>query len=129
MRLRTESRMGRTGEELVRSLVECDGDGDDGKSNGDDGMVAPPWEILPDVDLPTDGEIERFWERGTTTTEDDASGSTDDVLVRATDLKVTREGTTLLSNLRWTVRRGERWHLAGVNGQFSVEYFRSAFPK
>jgi ABC-type molybdenum transport system ATPase subunit/photorepair protein PhrA len=39
-----------------------------------------------------------------------------DVLLQSQNLKVTRDGTNILSHLNWTVQRGERWHLAGTNG-------------
>ncbi|WFR67612.1 ATP-binding cassette domain-containing protein [Curtobacterium flaccumfaciens] len=42
--------------------------------------------------------------------------STDDVLVRATGVRVTRSGRDLLHDLDLTVRRGEHWALLGPNG-------------
>jgi len=53
-------------------------------------------------------EIADFWEYG--------KSRNGRVLVQANNLKVTCEGTTLLSRLNWTVGQGERWHLAGTNG-------------
>lgn len=123
VRVKTVDRQGRSGHELVHALKYWqDGDLDDeeleramagGALVGTrDGLSAEsrPWEIISDDDFPGDADIRDFWYH------DRHGSSRDDVLVRADHLQVTREDTVLLSDLTWTVHRGERWHLAGTNG-------------
>lgn len=62
-----------------------------------------------DTNIPSKTDINDFWE--STNPKADC-----EILVQANDLRVTRDGTVLLSDLNWTVQRGERWHLAGTNG-------------
>ena len=117
--VRTENRMGRTGEELVRSLVLGDG--------GESGMqpALRPWDVvLPGGASPSDVDVRTVWESGRGGSAHDAAdtspareGGEGDVLVRSRGMTVSRDDVTLISRLNWTVRRGERWHLAGTNGK------------
>ncbi|KAL7539333.1 hypothetical protein ACHAWF_006377 [Thalassiosira exigua] len=112
--VRTEDRMGRTGKELVQSLVSWDGnvhqrDCVNGHCGITDDLDSRPWDMASDLDLPSEEEICSFWEHG-------SRGDRDEVIVDAKGLKATRDDTVLLSDLNWKVRRGERWHLAGTNG-------------
>jgi len=94
-----------------------------GSIQAGESMAMHPWDIVSDNDLPSDADIQQFWDCGTSRRDDNASMASStanipnrNVLVQATNLEVTREDTTLLSHLNWTVQRGERWHLAGANG-------------
>ena len=100
--MRTEDRNERRGEDLVRSL-----------SPGDyTSATNHPWDVVSSEELPSDDNIRKFWNRKKPKQND----YNEDVLVHAEDLQVTRDDTTLLTHLNWTVKRGERWHVAGVNG-------------
>jgi ABC-type molybdenum transport system ATPase subunit/photorepair protein PhrA len=125
--VRTENRMGRTGDELVRSLVLGDG-GQSGVGGGEDAASAAglrPWDVvLPGGASPSDVDVRTFWESGRGGSAHDAAdtsptreGGGGDVLVRSRGMTVSRDDVTLISRLNWTVRRGERWHLAGTNGK------------
>jgi ABC-type molybdenum transport system ATPase subunit/photorepair protein PhrA len=104
--MRTEERRGRKGEELVRSLVLRDGGKMSSNGSGD---------VISGSRLPSNVDILSFWEHGRS--KRDASNTVrKDVLLQSQNLKVTRDGTNILSHLNWTVQRGERWHLAGTNG-------------
>jgi molybdate transport system ATP-binding protein len=99
--VRTEERLGRTGEEIVRMLVPDD--------KSDDVMRE---EVLGySVVIPSDIEVKKFWEHG-----EAEHVNSQDILVKSSGLKVTRDNVTLLSRVDWTVKQGERWHLAGMNG-------------
>jgi ABC-type molybdenum transport system ATPase subunit/photorepair protein PhrA len=126
--VRTEDRMGRTGEELVRSLVS--GGGGESKVGGGEGAAIAaglrPWDVvLPGGASPSDVDVRAFWENGRGGSAHDAAepppaareGGEGDVLVRSRGMTVARDDVTLISSLNWTVRRGERWHLAGTNGK------------
>ena len=108
--VRTEQRMGRNGQELVGSLMLAEDDGWDKES-----ASSHPWDVVSSSDLPKDADIRSFWNHDRKT-ETIKTTVHNDVLVHAQDLKVTREDTTLINNLNWTVQRGERWHVAGSNG-------------
>ncbi|KAL3811752.1 hypothetical protein ACHAXA_008026 [Cyclostephanos tholiformis] len=118
--VRTEDRSGRTGEELVRSLVS------NGTFEGEEGSDADaasdhPWDIVPvGYVFPSEVDVKNFWEPvGESmyeTTDPQATVGESDILVHSRGLKVTRDNVTLISRLDWTVKRGERWHLAGTNG-------------
>ncbi|KAL9186173.1 hypothetical protein ACHAXT_005411 [Thalassiosira profunda] len=112
-RARTEDRAGRSGEALVRSLESWEDQAEMSRhiDASDESETIHPWDIISDDDLPSEAAIKDYWQHGK------ASGdSNQTVLVHATNLAVTRDDTTLLSRLNWTVQRGERWHLAGTNG-------------
>jgi len=94
--MRTESRNERSGESLVRSM-----------SPGDY-TIGSPWDVVSSEELPSDDDIRNFWNHSKQNEEDE--------LVHANDLQATRDDTILLTYLNWTVKRGERWHIAGVNG-------------
>lgn len=85
----TEQRLGRSANELVTPLMIT--------------SSSP--------DIPSKAEIMQFWQQGNI-----AQTDNDAVLVKANSLHVTRDDTTLISNLDWVVQRGERWHLGGTNG-------------
>ena len=104
--MRTEERRGRKGEELVRSLVLRDGGKMSSNGSGD---------VISGSRLPSNVDILSFWEHGRSK-RDPSNTLRKDVLLQSQNLKVTRDGTTILSHLNWTVQRGERWHLAGTNG-------------
>ncbi|KAL3780010.1 hypothetical protein HJC23_000300 [Cyclotella cryptica] len=123
--VRTEERGGRSGLELVKCL-EFGNENDSSKEEYDDfvrslverkenGVEAStpshPWDGFLTHRVPNDIEINNFWESGYR-----KSGHGNGVLVEANQLKVIRDDTILLSDLNWTVQRGERWHLAGTNG-------------
>lgn len=95
--VRTEERLGRTGEEIVRLLVPDD--------ESDDVCE----EVLGySVVIPSDIEVKEFGGAEHVRNQD--------ILVKSHGLKVTRDNVTLLSRVDWTVKQGERWHLAGMNG-------------
>ncbi|KAL7461127.1 hypothetical protein ACHAXS_001566 [Conticribra weissflogii] len=138
VRIQTMSRCGRSGRELVDALKYWnDGDWNDddleravaGGSSvgiGDGGTTNDsrrrPWELVSDESLPDEADVRDVWYRGRNASRDRDDDDDDDnhddegVVVRADDLRVTRDDAVLLSDLSWTVRRGERWHLAGTNG-------------
>ena len=99
--MKTEVRRGRNGEELVRSLVPSN---DEGKSD-----------MVSESDLPSHVDIQNFWEHDRST-RDASNSQKNDKLFYSQNLKVVRDETTIISHLNWTVKRGERWHLAGTNG-------------
>jgi len=124
VRFKTVDRRGRSGHELVHALKYWqDGDLNDEqleRAMAGGALVGTrygpsaesrPWEIISDDDLPGDADIRDFWNH-----DRHRSSRDDDVLVRADHLQVAREDAVLLSDLTWTVHRGERWHLAGTNG-------------
>ena len=37
-------------------------------------------------------------------------------LIRLENVSLTRQGKTLLSNLNWTVEKGQSWAILGLNG-------------
>lgn len=98
--IKTEDRRGRNGEELVESLVALS---DEGVSGSDY--------------LPSNADIQSFWEHDRSKRDVTKSALHNDILFHSQNLKVTRDDTTILSHLNWTVKRGERWHLAGTNGR------------
>ena len=119
--VRTEDRSRRTGEELVRSLVSS------GTFEGGGNVAAAagrhPCDIVPVGSVfPSEMDVKNFWERGGGSvyeaTDSQASSCESDILVQSRSLKITRDDVTLISRLDWTVKRGERWHLAGTNGRF-----------
>ena len=126
--VRTENRTGRNGEELVRSLSYLDGNAAEenytnnrsSTSNQDNvrsGSAAMhSWDTNSNVSFPNDQDIKTFFEHQKP--REDGTATDKDVMVHADDLKITRDGVTLISHLNWTVGRGERWHLAGTNGKF-----------
>jgi molybdate transport system ATP-binding protein len=74
-----------------------------------------------DPTLPPVNEVRQWWSHGESsnsslTCHGKAESTPDTVLVQATDLSIQRGGVTLLHNLDWTVRRGERWVVGGGNG-------------
>ena len=127
--VRTENRMGRNGEELVRSLAYLDDNvaeenytnnrsSTSNQDNGRSGSAAmPSWDIDSNVS-PSNQDIKTFFEHQKPREDGTATATDKDVMVHAEDLKITRDGVTLISHLNWTVGRGERWHLAGTNGKF-----------
>mmetsp|Transcript_12569 Transcript_12569/g.27119 ORF Transcript_12569/g.27119 Transcript_12569/m.27119 type:complete len:712 (-) Transcript_12569:141-2276(-) len=118
-RARTEDRMGRDGEDLVRSLADGHNGNFENCNRDKSGEIAiHPWSIASDDEFPSNTEIAEFWEHGRSRNIGDARivAQNGALLVRADNLKVVREGTTLLSHLDWTVEQGERWHLSGTNG-------------
>jgi len=99
--MRTKNRNGRSGEDLVRSM-----------SPGDcTSATNHPWDVVSSEELPSDDDIRTFWNERKPKQND-----IEEVLVHAHDLQATRDDTTLLTHLNWSVKRGERWHIAGVNG-------------
>jgi molybdate transport system ATP-binding protein len=96
--MKTEDRRGRNGEELVRSIPSVN------------------VKEASRSDLPSNANIERFWEHEKLK-RDVSKTLHKDVLFHSQNLKVTRDDTTILSHLNWTVKQGERWHLAGTNGK------------
>jgi molybdate transport system ATP-binding protein len=99
--VRTEERLGRTGEEIVQLLVPDDKSDDVRRE-----------EVLGySVVIPSDIEVKEYWEHGGA-----EHFRNQDILVKSCGLKVTRDNVTLLSRVDWTVKQGERWHLAGMNG-------------
>jgi molybdate transport system ATP-binding protein len=74
-------------------------------------LVTPLMVTSSSPDIPSKAEIMQFWQQGKIT-----QTNNNDVLVEAKSLQVTRDDTTLISNLDWVVQRGERWHLGGTNG-------------
>ena len=109
--VRTERRMGRNGQELVRSLMSAEDDRWDEET-----ATSHPWDVVSSSDLPNDDDISSFWDHERKIDESNKTNVHEDVLVHAQDLKVTRDDTTLINYLNWTVQRGERWHIAGSNG-------------
>lgn len=96
-----------------------------------------PWADSSLFDLPTTVEINDFWHRNHRARDQQTlvtSGKESDILVDAkclylrrrfggstteqeTNVHVDEDGyATLLHNLDWTVRQGERWLVAGANG-------------
>ena len=125
-RVKTEMRMGRMGEDLVRSLIswedtavddnECERISSSERNATVEQSAMRPWEIASNEDLPANVDINTFWEHGKLSRLYAKNYQSDSMLVEAKSLKVTRDDTTLLSNLDWTIHRGERWHLSGTNG-------------
>ena len=119
--IRTEMRGGRCGDDLIRSLNQfSDGETSyhgfvqslDGqrKQAYSEGIEEDTSTMCSRRGLPTAIDINNFWEFGKPKSEHV------DILIKANQLKVVRDDTTLLFNLDWTVERGQRWHLAGTNG-------------
>jgi len=73
------------------------------------GCAAQHWD---DAGSPCVRDISRWWRARAEEETRDRSG----VLVRARNLSVCRDEATLLRDIDWTVRKGERWLLAGKNG-------------
>ena len=130
-RIRTEDRMGRVGDELVKSLMHWEEDDssdeyarahasliDDGLAREDmsPNAASCPWELISKDDFPSNADISNFWEHGRPRRSDAPNTKESDLLIEAKNLQVMRDETILLSNLDWTVHRGEKWHLAGING-------------
>ena len=99
--VRTEERLERTGEEIIRLLVPDDVSDD----------VRHEEVLGYSVIIPSDIEVKEFWEHGGT-----ENIKNQDILVKSCAIMVTRDNVTLLSRVDWTVKQGERWHLAGMNG-------------
>ena len=99
--VRTEERLERTGEEIIRLLVPDDVSDD----------VRHEEVLGYNVVIPSDIEVKEFWEHGGT-----EHIKNQDILVKSCAIMVTRDNMTLLSRVDWTVKQGERWHLAGMNG-------------
>jgi ABC-type molybdenum transport system ATPase subunit/photorepair protein PhrA len=123
-RMGTEWRWGRSGENLVnclhfwesadseeeyedfvRSLADTKGDHKDVSTN------TFTWDACLEHNRPGRMEINNFWQSGKSKCLDHS-----EILVEANELKVVRDDTIILSDLDWTIQRGERWHLAGTNG-------------
>jgi len=107
--MRTENRNGRSGEELVRTL---------GQSSGNNMTIANthPWDIFSSDELPSDDDVRKFWNQQLWNQKKPKQNDKEVILVHANDLQATRDDTTLLTHLNWTLKRGERWHIAGMNG-------------
>lgn len=95
----TVDRKGRTGSELFQYAL------------GHDHWTEDPWD---NVSLPSEDDIKGMWRHGRQRhRSENVNGS---VLVKATNVRVSRGGKDLLSGLDWSVRQGERWLVAGANG-------------
>ena len=105
--LRTESRDGRSGTHLLRSAL-LGGDGNDDNDGGPLSLSEPDGSPLPSAD-----EIAAMWVSGRGVRSGTDAGTP---LVEAENLSVHRNDAILLDGLDWTVRRGERWLVAGGNG-------------
>jgi len=107
--MRTEIRNGRSGEELVRTL---------GQSSGNNMTIANthPWDIFSSDELPSDDDVRKFWNQQLWNQKKPKQNDKKVILVHAKDLQVIRDDTILLTHLNWTVKQGERWHIAGING-------------
>jgi molybdate transport system ATP-binding protein len=75
-----------------------------------------------DPTLPSVTEVQNWWwnhcepSDKNITCHGSSLSNRDIVVVQATDLSIQRGDVTLLHNLDWTVRRGERWIVGGGNG-------------
>jgi molybdate transport system ATP-binding protein len=74
-----------------------------------------------DHTLPSKENVQTWWGYGrdgatTTNNDDDDDDDDDTILIEAKGLSVHRGGYTLLEDLDWTVRRGQRWIVGGGNG-------------
>ena len=87
----TEDRDGRSPNELVRSIIRRED------------IPERPWEVPSPA---SDHDIIKFWRS-------DFRGDMKNVLIEAKDLHFSQENSAILSHLNWSVKRGERWHLAG----------------
>ena len=67
------------------------------------------WE---DANLPSEESVRKWWDQPSV----GAEQSDQEILIEAKNLTVQKGDTTLLENLTWTVRRGERWIIGGGNG-------------
>lgn len=125
-RISTEDREQRSGVDLIRCLHQWSEDEssyDEFARSLDDpngeGVRMSEICAYPKHKIPSTADINSFWE----TSKQKPHG---EILVEASGLKVVREDTVLLSDLNWTVQRGERWHLAGVNGGKSTQIVPSS---
>lgn len=66
--------------------------------------------------LPSKETVRKWWNFGLGKTSTRESESEQEILVEAKDLTVQKGDATLLKNLTWTVRKGERWIVGGGNG-------------
>ena len=118
-RIRSEARKQRSGVDLLHCLNQWNEDepkkydesirslSDKKHENSDN--EAHDVHYKSNIHIPSTIEINNFWESA-------KPKSACEILVEAKELKVIRDDTTLLSELNWTVQRGEKWHLAGTNG-------------
>ena len=93
-KMHTEYRNGRSPNELICSIMNREE------------IPERPWEVSSPA---SDHDVLRFWHS-------DSRVDVKNVLVKAKDLHFSKENSTILSHLNWSVERGERWHLAGSNG-------------
>jgi len=72
-----------------------------------------------DPTLPSLQQVKSWWEYEKDLSDDSNTNNKNnnsDILVHANDLSIHRGGVTLLHNLTWTVKQGERWIIGGGNG-------------
>jgi len=91
-KMHTEHCNGRSPNELVRSIM-----------NREDFPVRA-WEAIDHYD------VLNFWHGS------DLRDNVKSVLIETKGFYFSQENNAILSDLSWSVRRGERWHLAGSNG-------------
>ena len=66
--------------------------------------------------LPSQESLRNWWNLGLEKLSSRESESDQEILVEAKNLTVQKGDATLLKNLTWTVRKGERWVIGGGNG-------------